>query len=313
VAGPRLRAFRARAVSRAFAVIRAAGRHIPLPLGRKFGRALGTLAWHVARRERRKALAHIAIAYPEWSDAQRRGAIRRMFRHLGESLFEIVWLVNLDEKTLAKTTVIEGMDEVKRLTSSGRGIVTFTGHCGNWEWLARTVALCGVPVTTMQRERDDAEMNDFIVQLREGAGIRTIDRGSASSAREMIQALRRGGGVLAFLIDQNIRAESAKVPFFGTPALTPIGPVKLAIRTGAPIVSMFIRRGDDGMQYVTVNPPFETSPDDDPIAVTARVTREIEDAIRRAPEQWVWMHDRWRERPKWEVSPPPVPPSSLSS
>ncbi|HEX6160012.1 MAG TPA: lysophospholipid acyltransferase family protein [Thermoanaerobaculia bacterium] len=302
-----------RAISRAFTLIRAVGRRIPLPLGRKLGRALGVLAWHVARRERRKALANIAVAYPEWSDIRRREAIRGMFRHLGETLFEVVWLVNLDETTLAKTTVIEGMDEVRKLTGAGRGIVTFTGHCGNWEWLARTVALCGVPVTTMQRERDDAEMNAFILQLREGAGIRTIDRGSATSGREMIQALRRGGGLLAFLIDQNIRAESAKVPFFGKPALTPIGPVKLAIRTGAPIVSMFIRRGDDGMQYVTVNPPFETSRDDDPIAVTARVTREIEEAIRRAPEQWVWMHDRWRERPKWDVSEPPVPPPSPSS
>lgn len=299
-----------RAISRAFTLIRAVGRRIPLPLGRKLGRALGVLAWHVARRERRKALANIAVAYPEWSDIRRREAIRGMFRHLGETLFEVVWLVNLDETTLAKTTVIEGMDEVRKLTGAGRGIVTFTGHCGNWEWLARTVALCGVPVTTMQRERDDAEMNAFILQLREGAGIRTIDRGSATSGREMIQALRRGGGLLAFLIDQNIRAESAKVPFFGKPALTPIGPVKLAIRTGAPIVSMFIRRGDDGMQYVTVNPPFETSRDDDPLAVTARVTREIEEAIRRAPEQWVWMHDRWRERPKWDVSEPPLSPSS---
>jgi KDO2-lipid IV(A) lauroyltransferase len=256
----------------------------------------------VARRERRKALANISIAYPDWSDTQKREAIRRMFRHLGETLFEVVWLVNLDETTLAKTTVIDGMEEVKRLTTAGRGIVTFTGHCGNWEWLARAVALSGVPVTTMQRERDDAEMNAFILQLREGAGIRTIDRGSATSGREMIQALRRGSGLLAFLIDQNIRAESAKVPFFGKPALTPIGPVKLAIRTGAPIVSMFIRRGDDGLQYIHVNPPFETSRDDDPIAVTARVTREIEEAIRRAPEQWVWMHDRWRERPKWDIA-----------
>jgi KDO2-lipid IV(A) lauroyltransferase len=300
VAGPRLRAFRTRAVSRAFSVVRAIGRRIPLATGRRLGRALGRLAWHVARRERRKALANFAVAFPDRTDAQRREAIRAMFRHLGESLFEMVWLPNLDVAMMARTTTIEGMEPLRALIDAGRGVMAFTGHCGNWEWLARVVSLSGCPVTTMQRERDDEDMGQFIADVRADGGIRSIDRGSATSGREMLQAIRRGG-ILAFLIDQNIRAESVKVPFFGRPALTPIGPAKLAVRTGTTVVTMFIDRRPDGTQHVRVNPPIEVSRDDDPVALTARITADTEAQIRRVPEQWVWMHDRWRERPKWDV------------
>jgi KDO2-lipid IV(A) lauroyltransferase len=280
---------------RAFRVVRAIGRRIPLATGRRLGRAIGRLAWHVARRERRKALANLAIAFPEWSATQREQAIRAMFRHLGESLFEMVWLPNLDVAMMARTTTIEGMDAVKALIDQGRGVMAFTGHCGNWEWLARVVSLSGCPVTTMQRERDDADMGQFITDIRDDGGIRTIDRGSPTSGREMLQAVRRGG-ILAFLIDQNIRAENVSVPFFGRPALTPIGPAKLAVRTGTPVVTMFIERRPDGTHHVRVNPPIEVSRDDDPVALTARITADTEAQIRRVPEQWVWMHDRWRER-----------------
>ena len=301
MAGPRLRAFRTRAISRAFGLVSAIGRRIPLATGRRLGRALGRLAWHVARRERRKALANFAQAFPERTEHEQQQAIRAMFRHLGESLFEMVWLPNLDVAMMARTTIVEGIEPVRALIDAGHGVMAFTGHCGNWEWLARVVSLSGCPVTTMQRERDDEDMGDFITSIRTDAGIRTIDRGSPTSGREMLQAIRRGG-ILAFLIDQNIRAESVKVPFFGRPALTPIGPAKLAVRTSTAVVTMFIERRADGMQHVRVNPPVEVSRKDDAVALTARITADTEAQIRRVPEQWVWMHDRWRERPKWDVS-----------
>jgi len=117
----------------------------------------------------------------------------------------------------------------------------------------------------------------------------------------MIAAVRRGG-ILAFVIDQNLRTESVKVPFFGRPAPTPIGPAKLAVRTEALAVPAFIARLDDGRHHVRFLEPIECKRGDDPVALTARITQDIEDQIRRAPEQWVWMHDRWRERPNWDVS-----------
>jgi Kdo2-lipid IVA lauroyltransferase/acyltransferase len=299
VAGPKLRAFRDRALLRALRGLSFIGRRIPLRTGQKIGRALGSVAYHVARRERRQAMQNMSLAFPEWTDAQRRAAARSMFRHLGTSLFEIVWLGKRDEKLRAASTVFEGFDRILDLVRNGRSIVAFTGHCGNWEWLAYSVGKAA-PVTVLQRERSEAGLSDFITSIRESAGIDTIDRGSTAAGRELIRAMRKPGFV-AFLIDQSIRAESAKVTFFGKPALTPIGPATLAIRTGAVAVAAFIERQADGRHLIRFLDPIETKRGDDPIELTARMTRAIEDQIRRVPGQWVWMHDRWRDRPNWDV------------
>jgi KDO2-lipid IV(A) lauroyltransferase len=302
VASPALRAFRARALYRLLLVVSAIGRRIPLPAARFLGRLVGRLAWHVARRERNKALAHIAIAFPEWSDAKRRDTIRAMFRHMGMSLFEIAWLPNLKQHA-AETTVFEGAEEVMAQIDAGRGVVIFTAHCGNWEWLSCGTGLWGRPTSVLQRERDQPEMNRYITELRANAGVHSIDRGSPSSARDMLKILKHGG-ILAFLVDQNLRTESVKVPFFGHPAPTPIGPAKLAIRTESLVSVTFTERLPDGRHLIRYLPPIQCKRGDDPVELVAHATRLIEEQIRRVPEQWVWMHDRWRERPAWDIERP---------
>lgn len=299
MASPRLRAFRTKVLVAALRVSAAVGRRVPLSVARFAGRSIGRLAWYVSRRDRRRSLENIAIAFPEWTERQRRTAIRAMFRHLGMCVFELLWLPNLNAETLRQTTIMEGMDKVQELVGQGRSLVAITGHCGNWEWLARVVTL-HVPLTVIQRERNEPELNQFIKEARAYSGVHSIDRGSRSSAREMIAALKKPG-LLAFLIDQTIRAESARVPFFGRPALTVIGPVRLAIRTGSALLPLFIERLPNGKQLARFLPAVETRPDDDPIAVTALMTRCIEDQVRRAPEQWVWIHERWKYRPEWDV------------
>ena len=211
------------------------------------------------------------------------------------TLTEVLWLPNLDAETCARTTTFEGLENLR----PGEGMIGITGHCGNWEWIAHAIAL-RTPVTVLHRGRDEPKMNLFITDLRAKVGINTIDRGSTAAGREMIRAIRHGS-ILAFLIDQNIRAESVKVPFFGRPALTPIGPAKLAIRAGVPVVCIFDERLPDGKHVIRIHPPIVTSKGDDPVALTARITAEIEEEIRRRPQQWVWFHDRWRERPRWDV------------
>jgi Kdo2-lipid IVA lauroyltransferase/acyltransferase len=295
VSTPARRAFRGQIVYGALRGLGAIVRRLPLRFSHAIGIALGHLGWHVLWRDRRRALANIAAAFPEWPPRRRRATIRAMFHHLGMTLVEMLWLPNLDAATCARTTTFEGLENLR----PGEGMIGITGHCGNWEWIAHAIAL-RTPVTVLHRERDEPEMNRFITSLRANAGITTIDRGSTAAGREMIRALR-SGSILAFLIDQNIRAESVKVPFFGRPALTPIGPARLAVRMGVPITRMFgERRG--GKLHIRILEPILVSQDDDPIALTARLTADIEAQIRRVPEQWVWMHDRYRERPKWEVT-----------
>lgn len=300
MAAPMLKAFRTRLLLTLFRLIAAVGQRLSLRSARRCGRALGTLAWHVVRRERRRALQNIAMAFPEWPQSQHRATIRAMFQHLGISLFEIVWLPNLRGQH-EKYTVIEGAEPLLARIREGRSVVAYTGHCGNWEWAAYVAGLMGIPLSGLQRERDESEINTFITNLRASAGIHTIDRGSPTSGRDIIAALRRPGA-LSFLVDQNMRTESVKVPFFGRPAPTPIGPAKLNVRTEALAITVFIERREDGMHVLRFNEPIETHRGDDPVALIANVTAQIEAQIRRRPEQWVWMHDRWRERPEWDVS-----------
>jgi Kdo2-lipid IVA lauroyltransferase/acyltransferase len=300
VAVPKLRAFRNRSLFRAILVISFIGRRVPLSLGRRLGRFVGDLAWRVARRHRRKSLQNVAVAFPDLTASQRSDIVRSMFQHLGMSLFEIVWLPKMDAKSFARTTVLEGFEAVRAIVQNGDPVIIFTGHCGNWEWTAASIARGGVPLTVLQRERDEGGLNDFITNIRAASGIKTIDRGSSASGRDLIHALRRGTAI-GFLIDQSLRVESVKVPFFGKPALTPIGPAKMAIRAEAHACTIFGERRPDGKHVVRFSEPVPLRRDDDAVALTALMTRAIEDQIRRFPEQWVWMHDRWKERPKWEA------------
>jgi KDO2-lipid IV(A) lauroyltransferase len=289
-----IRALRDHLVYGGLVALATVGRAVPLSIGRRLGSGIGRLAWHVVRRERNRALRNVAIAFPALSDREREAIVRSMLRHLGQSLFEIAWIGNLSEETLPRTTSFEGLEHMQAALAPGKGAVLFTGHCGNWEWLAAAIALSGFRMNTIARDIEDDRLNRFIVGVRAAHGVGSIGRGSENSARALLQTLR-GGAILGALIDQSIRAESVDLNFFGRPASTPIGPARIAIRSGAAAITGFIeRRGS--MQHVRFEPPIFPSRHDDPAALTAQITGRIEEQIRRVPEQWVWMHDRWRQR-----------------
>lgn len=288
------------------------GRRIPLSSMRAIGGRVGRFAGYTLTRMRRKARASITIAFPEYSPAERDGLMLAMFEHLGVSLFEVGWMMeNLTAESLEETTEFEGMQNMRDAVAVGRGVMLVTGHCGNWEWLAGAVGLSGFRMSALARELDASGINSFIVESRQRRGIPSIGIGTASSAREILQTLR-SGMILGVLLDQNIRAESVSVPFFGQPAPTPIGIAKIAIRSGALIVPGFIeRRGTK--QHIRFETPIRPGPGDDPIALTATLTERIEAQIRRMPDQWVWVHQRWkvrkihtRHRGDQELAPTPL-------
>ncbi|MBI2215218.1 MAG: lysophospholipid acyltransferase family protein [Acidobacteria bacterium] len=279
-----------RALAGAFTI----GRRIPLATGRSIGKRVGRLAHAVLPRDRRRALASLATAFPEKTDAERATLCRAAFEHLGQSLFEIFWLPNLSSANFEATTRVEGADNLRMACDQNRGVVLFAGHCGNWEWLSASIALGGFDMSTIARDIYDPRINDFVVRSRARHGVKSIGRGSAGAAKEILQTLKRGA-ILAALIDQNIDAECADVDFFGKPAPTPTGPARLATRAGAMAIAAFIERSE-GMQVVRYLEPIATTRDTDPVELTATMTRAIEAQIRRVPEQWVWMHERWKKR-----------------
>jgi KDO2-lipid IV(A) lauroyltransferase len=289
-----LRAFKNNVIYGGLVLASAVGRALPLRVARAIGRGFGALAYYLVPRERNKALRSLAVAFPDLDELSRQSLARRSFRHLGESLLEIAWLPRLNNRNFGKTTRIEGAENLKAALDPGAGVVLFTGHCGNWEWMAATIALAGFPMKVIARDIYDPRLNDFIVGMRRRFGVETIGRGSTVSARDILGTLR-SGAILGVLIDQSIRADSAPIQFFGTSAPTPIGPAQLAIRSGAMAIAGFIERRD-GVQIVRFEPPERTNRGDDPVELTMHMTNRIEEQIKRVPEQWVWMHDRWRER-----------------
>jgi Kdo2-lipid IVA lauroyltransferase/acyltransferase len=290
----RARTFKNWLIYRGLIAAAAGGRSLSLENARGVGSLLGNLARGVVPRERRRAMRNLALAFPGMSRQEREEIVEQMFRHLGQSLLEIAWLPNLDASLVDETTVIEGRENFQAAVDAGKGVVLFTGHCGNWEWMAAVIGLLGYDMNVVARELYDPRINDFVVASRARHSITTIGRGSLAAAREILQTLKRGE-ILGVLIDQSIKAENVTLPFLGHPAPTPVGPARLAIRAGAAAIAGFIERSGE-RQIIRFREPVFTSRSDDAVELTRRMNQEIEEQIRRVPAQWVWMHERWRVR-----------------
>jgi KDO2-lipid IV(A) lauroyltransferase len=265
-----------------------------LATAQRLGRAIGRLAWWFGRRDRRRALDHLTVAFLERSPGERRRLARLSFLHLGATLAETLRLAGGDCAEIDRIVDVEGWERVEALRVAGRAIVILTGHCGNWEMLAALINCRGLAMAVVGRRPEEPGLQAMLLGLRRRFGTETIERGEAGSARRLLATVR-GGGALGMLIDQDIRAESVFVPFFGRPAHTPVGAAKLALRLDAVVVPAFIERLPDGRHRAVFHPPLDLPPD--PTGATAAMTRTIEEQIRRVPEQWVWLHRRWRRQP----------------
>jgi KDO2-lipid IV(A) lauroyltransferase len=193
----------------------------------------------------------------------------------------------------------EGLEHLRQaIGAHGRALV-LTAHLGNWEYLTAAARLAGYQLSVVVRPLDSPALNVLAGAMRRKTGADLIDKRGA--LRPVLEALRRGG-LVGILLDQNAaRREGVFVPFFGRIASTSRSLALLAVRTGAPIVPIFIRREAPGRHRVVVQSPLPRPSVNDPeqavVELTARCNEAIEAAIRNTPEQWLWSHDRWRTRP----------------
>ncbi len=266
---------------------------LPWRAAQRVGRAIGHFGWRVAGTDRRRTLEHLAMAFPERSAAELRDLGRRCFAHLGTVLAEVLWLFHRSCKAVHRHVRTEGFDRVRELHAQGRPLLFFTGHCGNWEMLGATVNCNGLSMAVVARSLDDASLQRLLVATRGRFGMSVVDRGAPGAARELLRAMRNGA--LGMLIDQDTTVEGAWVPFFGRQAYTPLGAARLAARRGVAAIPAFIERLPDGSHVARFGEPLELPEDE--TAATAMMTEVIEQHIRRCPEQWVWMHRRWRRTP----------------
>ncbi len=287
-----------RALAVAVAALAATWGRLPWRAAQRTGAAFGLAAWHLTRfvagRDRRRALAHLEIAFPEISPEARKRLARASFRHLGITLGECLHLLRRDAECLKSRVRMEGWERLEAARAAGRPIVILTGHCGNWEVLAAALSIHGLPLAAVARSLDEQGLQKMLGGLRARFGTATIERGREGAARQLLGALR-SGTALGMLIDQDTQVEGVWVPFFGRPAFTPVGAAKIALKQKAAVFPVFIERVADGSHLATIHPEMVLPTD--ATEATAAMTLEIEQQIRRVPEQWVWIHRRWKRQP----------------
>jgi Kdo2-lipid IVA lauroyltransferase/acyltransferase len=271
---------------------------LPLGLAQRAGDSLGTLAFHLAAKERAKALLSLARAFPEKTDAERLVLARACFRHLGRCALEAAVAERLSQH--AFDALVDVPPSVKAMLlaahARGKGVVAVTGHVGHWELLGWSFVRQGIPLHVIAQQNVDGRLTRLAVDFRAHGDVHTVLRGAPGAAVGMLRALRRGDA-LGLLVDQDTRVQSVCVPFFGVRASTPRAPADLTLRTGAATVAVFLQRGPDGRYHFSgeeVDVPRTQDSEADAVELTRRYSAAIEAAIRRAPEQWVWMHQRWK-------------------
>jgi Kdo2-lipid IVA lauroyltransferase/acyltransferase len=282
------------------------GGRLPRPLLAALLSPLGRALLPLSRRDWRRAAAHLAIAFPELDLAARRVLLRRSATHLGRTLGEVIWLWRAREEQVAAACALSGLEHVERAFAAGRGAIFITGHCGNWELMNARVGVARVPMAIAVRELFDPRFDELITNLRARFGVEVVARG-AGAGRRLLHALG-SNRIAGLLIDQDIRdIPGVFVPFFGRPAWTPSGAATLALRAGCPILPIFVHRRPDGSHLTEIHSPLPTPTADTDegrvVELTASATAAIERQIRAYPEQWVWMHRRWRTRPEGERVP----------
>jgi KDO2-lipid IV(A) lauroyltransferase len=276
--------------------LNASSRCLPYSFGVSAGGVLGRMAFFLLPRYRKYTERHLAQVFTDRDTAWVRRTARQVFVHLGKSLMEILLM---KPERIPKIVEFHGADRLEEALSLGRGAVLVTGHIGNWELLGATIAMRFQLSTVAAPLKADA-VNDLLLGLRSRAGFRIILRGRPGASKELIRVFKKNR-ILGILIDQDTDVEGAFVDFFGRPAWTPTAAVQMAIRFDAPVLYGYIRRGQDGRHTVFIEGPIALvrTGDDakDIVNNTALLTKKIEDSVRQQPDQWVWMHRRWRRQP----------------
>jgi len=278
---------------------------LPLSLGVRVGAWLGTLWYLVDARSRRIALFNLGIAFPDRSQPSRRRIFRACCRNLGRMVVEFCHLPRLraDHVDDLIHFADRGAWERALARADRSGMIILTAHFGNWELLAYVHGLLGHPITLVHRPMHNPLFDAAITAMRGQAGTRSIKKKAA--AKEALRALKQHA-ILVIPSDQNqTRSFGVFVDFFGLPACTTPGAVRLAMLTGAPILPVFLVRENEGPRHrIEVLPEVELMAtgdrDADIRANTQRCSAVVEDMIRRYPEQWIWFHKRWNTRPVGE-------------
>ncbi len=277
-----------------FAIFRA----IPSGLRKMLFKGLALLFYHVSEKNRLIVFHNLSRAFPEKNIAELEKIAKGCYRSLGIVAAEFFDILTITKDNMSGWVDIEGLENYEAAHSKNRGILFFTGHFGNWEIMATSFALLCGPANVVYREMDNPVIRDIVDRIRSYTGNRLVPKERA--AKKIIRLLNKNE-MVGILIDQNVAwEEGVFVDFFGRPAATTDGLVAIALHTGSPVLPCFNYRMKDGRYRFVIRPEIEISStgdyDKDLLDNTQRVTTVVEEMIREHPEQWFWLHQRWKTK-----------------
>ena len=277
---------------------------LPRGLAREIGAAVGALAFRGLGRLRKVGLRNLALAFPEKTEAEREAILRLVYRNLGYLLAEFCEMPGYTAEGASRFIRYEGLENYLRARDKGKGVLVLTGHLGAWELSSFYHSLMVMPMGMVIRRLDNPLVDAFVNRVRCMHGNRVIHKDDF--ARGLIASMRAGETV-GILMDTNMTPpQGVFVPFFGVEACTASGMARIALKTGAAVVPGFLLWHETEKKYVlrfgeeleVVNTGDAEA---DAVANTARFTAVMEAYIRQYPEQWLWMHRRWKTRPAGEA------------
>lgn len=278
---------------------------LPRSVARAIGTGVGRAAYGLHPRLRRVGMRNLELAMPELPRAQRTRVLKGVFATLGRQLADFALLPGMKSSNVSDVVTYCGLEHYLEARARGRGVLFVTAHLGGWEIGSYAHALYGHPICIVIRELDNRWLNRFVDGYRTAAGNQTF--GKQDFARGLLAAMRAGETV-GILMDTNMTPpQGVFVPFFGIPACTASGLARVALKTDAAVVPGFtVWHADAGKYSIHFEPaiPLARTGDDeqDAIANTALFTSIIERYVRRYPDQWLWVHRRWKSRPPGEPS-----------
>jgi KDO2-lipid IV(A) lauroyltransferase len=278
-------------------------RLLPRRLARAAGAAIGAVAFHVLGRLRRVGLRNLELAFPEMTAGEREAILRSEYRNLGFLLAEFCKMPDYTAATASRFIRYEGLENYLRAWEKGKGVLVLTGHLGAWELSSFYHSLMGMPMGMVIRRLDNPLVDEFVNRVRCLHGNRVIHKDDF--ARRLIASMRAGETV-GILMDTNMTPpQGVFVPFFGVPACTASGMARIAEKTGAAVLPGFLLWEEHEQKYVLrfgeeLEVVHTGDAEQDVLTNTAVFTAAIERYVRRYPEQWLWMHRRWKTRPAGE-------------
>lgn len=277
---------------------------MPLDWAMKTGQGLGRIAYSVAGHLRRTGDRNLKLAFPEKTDAERQRLLKGTFVGLGRQLGLFSKFATDSRESLLEITRWEGLEHLEAAKATNRPIIMFTGHVGAWELSSFGLSLRQSPISFLVRRLDNPKVEEMVDRIRTRFGNQSVDKRNA--ARPMLNILK-SGGMLGLLVDLNTLDEEAIfVDFFGVPASTTFMLAKLALRTEATVIPIFVPWDETSRKFlVHILPPVPVErggdEEEDIRRLTAKLTKVVEEYIRRYPDQWLWIHKRWKTRPKGEA------------